>query len=267
MKKLFTIGNTAELLNVSATTLRYYDEIGLIHPEYTDPNTGYRYYSLGQFHYIDRIKYLREFGLPLAQIKEIIESGSVELLLPYLQEKKKAYKASIKAYREKIKDIDWYIGYFTYMDNLEAKEKYYSIHLEERYFAAVPCYDDEALSANELRLSQLKSSSAFRNLKYLRQWNYIIDYKSLVNHVFKPIYSATRIKERPEFTSSNIVVVPEGDFLCFKARLLADDFGAIHLLDHYLRKLQIVPRLVVACEFEDNLREYTNTPYEVQILI
>lgn len=95
----------------------------------------------------------------------------------------------------------------------------------------------------------------------------IIDYKSLVNHVFKPIYSATRIKERPEFTSSNIVVVPEGDFLCFKARLLADDFGAIHLLDHYLRKLQIVPRLVVACEFEDNLREYTNTPYEVQILI
>lgn len=57
MNKLFTIGEMAKLFGINAKTLRYYDEIGLIRPEHTDPMTGYRYYSTGQF---ERTKFLKK---------------------------------------------------------------------------------------------------------------------------------------------------------------------------------------------------------------
>ena len=49
MKELFTIGEMAKLFGVNIRTLRYYDEIGILCPETTDPDSGYRYYSTRQF--------------------------------------------------------------------------------------------------------------------------------------------------------------------------------------------------------------------------
>ena len=45
MKHLFTIGEMSKLFGINIRTLRYYDSIGLLRTEYTDPDTGYRYYS------------------------------------------------------------------------------------------------------------------------------------------------------------------------------------------------------------------------------
>ncbi len=267
MKTYFTVGETASLLNTTASTLRYYDEIGLIHPELVDSQTGYRYYSLNQFHYIDRIRYLKNIGLPLSEIKEIIKSGSVTKLLPYLKKQRKEYEEAIKKSREKIKDIDWYIDYFEYMDTVKPSSDFYSIKMEERYFAAVPCFEGETISDNELRLSKLKSQENFKNLKYLRQWNYILDYNSLIKREFYPLYVTMKIKERPNFQSDNIIVMPEGEYLCFRAKILAGDFGNVISLNNYFKKLEVTPRYVMACEYEDNLKEYINTPYEIQILI
>ena len=58
-KTLFSIGEMAKLFAISVPTLRYYDQIGLLPPEYTDPATGYRYYSTRQFERLNTIKYLR----------------------------------------------------------------------------------------------------------------------------------------------------------------------------------------------------------------
>lgn len=62
-KELYSIGETARLFGISTQTLRFYDRKGILSPVYTDPETGYRYYSYMQFHIIDRIKYLQGFGL------------------------------------------------------------------------------------------------------------------------------------------------------------------------------------------------------------
>lgn len=40
MKELFTIGEMAKLFGVNIRTLRYYDEIGILCPETTDPDSG-----------------------------------------------------------------------------------------------------------------------------------------------------------------------------------------------------------------------------------
>ena len=43
---LLPIGKMAALNRVTVSTLRLYDEKGLLKPRYIDPQTGYRYYDI-----------------------------------------------------------------------------------------------------------------------------------------------------------------------------------------------------------------------------
>ena len=77
-KKWYSIGEMSELMGISPQTLRHYCNIGLIAPEFIDPDSGYRYFSFRQFHYIDRARYLLACGFHLKEIKEILDSNDVD---------------------------------------------------------------------------------------------------------------------------------------------------------------------------------------------
>ena len=62
-KALLSIGKMAALNRLSVSTLRLYDEKGLLKPRYIDPETGYRYYSIDQNARLDVIVYMKELGM------------------------------------------------------------------------------------------------------------------------------------------------------------------------------------------------------------
>lgn len=62
-KKLFSIGDVARLFHIIVSSLRHYENVGLLAPEYTDPSSGYRYYSVEQFEILNTIRYLRPHPL------------------------------------------------------------------------------------------------------------------------------------------------------------------------------------------------------------
>ncbi len=68
------IGDFAKLSGVSVRTLRYYDEIGLLTPDYVDSGTGYRYYGEASFGKMQEILFYRELDFSLESIKKIISS-------------------------------------------------------------------------------------------------------------------------------------------------------------------------------------------------
>ncbi len=70
---MFRIGEFSIIAQVSGRLLRYYDELGLLSPEYTDPQTGYRYYSAGQLPRLNRILVLKELDLSLEQIAKLVD--------------------------------------------------------------------------------------------------------------------------------------------------------------------------------------------------
>ena len=70
---MFQIGAFSKIAQVSGRLLRYYDEIGLLSPEATDPETGYRYYSARQLPRLNRILVLKELGLSLEQIARLLD--------------------------------------------------------------------------------------------------------------------------------------------------------------------------------------------------
>jgi DNA-binding transcriptional MerR regulator len=72
---MLKIRDFAKLAEVSVTTLRYYDEIGLLKPIHVDPETGYRFYTMDQLPYLHRILAFKELGLGLTQIVEILHEG------------------------------------------------------------------------------------------------------------------------------------------------------------------------------------------------
>ena len=62
---MYKIGELSKLCNISVKTLRYYDSMGLLCPEETDPFTGYRYYSAAQLLDCYRILAQKELGFTL----------------------------------------------------------------------------------------------------------------------------------------------------------------------------------------------------------
>ena len=70
---MFRIGEFSRLAQVSGRLLRYYDELGLLSPDFTDPQTGYRYYSAHQLPHLNRILVLKEFGLSLEQVARLLD--------------------------------------------------------------------------------------------------------------------------------------------------------------------------------------------------
>ena len=105
----YTVGALAKMADISADTLRYYDDIGLLKPHYTSRETKYRYYTEAQAAVLSRILELKLYGFTLAEIKEILEKGDEALTDAYLKrywalegEKKKIQQA-IDDLSEKIK--------------------------------------------------------------------------------------------------------------------------------------------------------------------
>ena len=68
---MYRIGDFSRLAQVSVKALRFYDEIGLLRPAWTDPRSGYRYYAAEQLADLNRVTELKELGLSLAEVVSV----------------------------------------------------------------------------------------------------------------------------------------------------------------------------------------------------
>src|SRR5262245_46149144 len=70
----WSIAQVARMSKTTSRTLRHYDEIGLLTPARVGRN-GYRYYEREQLLALQRILIMRELGLGLDAIAEIVNDG------------------------------------------------------------------------------------------------------------------------------------------------------------------------------------------------
>ena len=104
---MFTVGEFSQIAQVSKRLLRYYDEIGLLKPMYTDRITGYRYYSAEQMLHLNRILALKDLGLSLDQIQRIVrENVSTEEIHGMLLLKKAEIEQQVQAELQRIRKIE-----------------------------------------------------------------------------------------------------------------------------------------------------------------
>lgn len=104
---MIRIGDFSRLSQTPVSTLRYYDEVGLLKPVRVDPFSGYRYYALEQLPRLQRILALKDLGFALEEIARLLEGD-----LPprqaqrMLQRKRAELRAQSQDQRERLERLD-----------------------------------------------------------------------------------------------------------------------------------------------------------------
>jgi len=104
---MFRSGEFSNIARVSKRLLQYYDEIGLLKPAHVDPETGYRYYSARQLPHLNRILALKDLGLSLEQIAEMMhENISDEIIHGMLMRKKAQLEQTLLEDLQRLRQIE-----------------------------------------------------------------------------------------------------------------------------------------------------------------
>ncbi|HIX40666.1 MAG TPA: MerR family DNA-binding transcriptional regulator [Candidatus Desulfovibrio intestinigallinarum] len=96
---LLRIGDLSSLTGVNIKTLRYYDEIGVLPPQYVNPENGYRYYAPRQALLVDLLRFCTLTGIPLKEFSDFVTPDGRIRYADLLAVGKKAAEARIQEIR------------------------------------------------------------------------------------------------------------------------------------------------------------------------
>lgn len=100
----YTVKKLAKLAGVSARTLRYYDQIGLLSPKRISSN-GYRIYGQEEVDLLQQILFYREMDLPLEEIRRILQNPGYD--------REKALEGHLSALMQKRQQLELLIDNVT----------------------------------------------------------------------------------------------------------------------------------------------------------
>jgi two-component system chemotaxis response regulator CheY len=98
---VYTIGEVSKIVNITANTLRYYDEIELLKPCLVQTNNQYRYYSDAQIKELSFILEMKQYGFSLEEIKTLLKDNSNQKLKPMLEVKRVELSSEIAKLKER----------------------------------------------------------------------------------------------------------------------------------------------------------------------
>ncbi|MDY2671153.1 MAG: MerR family transcriptional regulator [Anaerovoracaceae bacterium] len=75
-KRYYSIGEVSSICKISKKALRFYDKIGIILPDKVSEETNYRFYSRRTLLMVPIIKYFKQMGFKLDEIKELFQDTS-----------------------------------------------------------------------------------------------------------------------------------------------------------------------------------------------
>lgn len=78
MKRLYSIGEVSELLDIPRSTIRYWDAEGLIHAAREEEN-GYRLFDIDAIFQVYDINFYRKLDIPMKQMKNLYSKSLNEM--------------------------------------------------------------------------------------------------------------------------------------------------------------------------------------------
>ena len=132
---LYTVGEMARFLNVSASTLRYYDKEGLL-PFVERSNSGIRMFSDKDYEWLKIIECLKKSGLSIKEIRSYIDmtkrgDDSLEERLQLFEERKKDVERQMKGLQESLDLLKYKCWYYEMAIKDQSEERVRSLSAEE----------------------------------------------------------------------------------------------------------------------------------------
>ncbi len=144
---LLSIGKMAALNRMSVSTLRLYDEKGLLKPCYIDPRTGYRYYDINQNARLDMIVYMKELGMSLAEIAQVLQKEDISLIEEILSRKNEQLHQQIRQLKARHDAVERAILSIERYRKSPVTGTFSLEYIDRRYTWGIPCaynfYEDD----------------------------------------------------------------------------------------------------------------------------
>lgn len=229
---MMTIKEMSELTGVSARALRYYDEIGLFHPNGRS-EAGYRLYDEKELEVLRQILYFRELDIPLRTIKEIIENPALDRK-SILQTQKKMLISEKERLERLIDSIDVALKGANTMDftvfNKEESSKMFSAMLEHMPDEIRDTAIKEFGSVEEWRAHYLNAVSSEEVQK---QYAKIVEwyggkeayFDTVMNHLSEDVRKS--YKRRIDKVLDNLSKKQTQDINSFEIRELIGEYGFV----------------------------------------
>ncbi len=138
-KGLLPIGKMAEISRTTVATLRLYDELGLLQPKYKDPETGYRYYDIAQNARLDMIAYMKELGMSLTEIGDVLQKEDIVLIETILGQKNEQLHRQMRALRAQHDAVERAIASIERYRKSPVQGTVVLEYIDRRYLWGLPC--------------------------------------------------------------------------------------------------------------------------------
>ena len=119
-QELYSIGKVGEICKITTKALRYYDKMGVLSPNKVCNENGYRYYSKEKLLAVPVIKYYKQSGFKLEEMKEFLEGTTYDFIdqrfknkideLDELEKEIKLKKRSVKDWHDLIVEAEMVIA-------------------------------------------------------------------------------------------------------------------------------------------------------------
>ncbi|AIY84198.1 merR regulatory family protein [Clostridium baratii str. Sullivan] len=211
MKNLYSIGEVSKIKEVTIKALRYYHKMGILIPKYIDKITGYRYYSIDQFIYIDIIKGCRALGTSIVELQEIFKECDTDKLLKFLQLKRYEAEENIRKMQEIIKNIDTLNEVVERSNDISKNDEISIDFFDKRYIVVAPCKEVGDLK-ELIYYSDLEKIVKEKSIETSVERGIIYNFNS--DGDIEPRYVFYGVQENSNIEiNDNIKVLPSGQYL------------------------------------------------------
>lgn len=258
-QKFFSIGKAARMMNVTVKALRFYDQIGLLKPEYVDPETQYRYYGANQLAYINLIKAARSLSISPDALVPHFKNKDSGALIKLIQQHKEALSQKITELQKTIIGVDAVAETLDMAARIDKSGSLYTRAIPDRFAVTKPLDISRLPDDLDMEVYLLNAMVSSRGLTH--------------THESGVLYTLRGDALRPECIFACVLadealgeyrLFPGGDYICTvmtgeNAQTQYEKLMA-YASDHQLR-----PQFVVQAELLTDL--FTDAPeyYEIQM--
>ena len=238
--ELISIGKMAEINQTTIATLRLYDKIGLLHPRYVDPETGYRYYDIQQNARLDMIAYMKELGMSLSEIEYVLKKEDITLIEDILAKKNEQIHQQIRELNARHDAVTRSISSIERYRKSPRTGTILLEYIDQRFIWAIPCNTNfyaKGLRSYEEVLIELRRKLMANGISQFHSYNTgtSILMENFLKENFLPdkafIFSEKRFKNTP----NEQFIIDSGMYACI-------------YLDDYEKEIEYAKKLLEFCQ-------------------
>ncbi len=216
---LLSIGKMAEMNHITVATLRLYDEMNLLKPRYIDEMTGYRYYDISQNARLDMIAYMKELGMSLAEIQDVLEKEDITLIETILVQKNEQLYEQMRELKARHNAVERAIASIERYRKSPTKGTISLEYIDRRYTYGQPCTDnfyEKDIVAFEKELLSLRKTLSDQGFSQVHSYNVgtSITEENFLQEKFIPQDTFIFVNYKDKVNNPDVKVLDSGMFAC-----------------------------------------------------